>query len=155
MAQETSASLGPFFLFFPMPSSYCHLHHCLLSPLRPCPHFHPANSRSQQGAVVVVVSSFVVHHLRLRPLCPCLLFVVRRSPFHCPSSLAASTCNPPHEQWLAGLGWVLAVRRCSSITHPPCKQGLAAVGSPHPVLGRPRRGCAVLTPFRCYNIVYI
>jgi hypothetical protein len=68
----------------------------------------------------VVVSSFVVRHLRLRPPCPCLLFVVRRSPFHCPSSLAASTCNPPHEQWLAGLGWVLTVRCCSSITitHP-------------------------------------
>jgi len=67
-------------------------------------------------------SSFVFYHLRFRPPCPCLLFVVRRSPFHCPLSLAASTCNPPHEQWLAGLGWVLAIRRCSSITHPPCKQ---------------------------------
>ena len=164
MRKEKKLTYGPrdigvswaFFLFFPMPSSYCHLHHCPSSPLRPCPHFHPANSCSQQGAVVVVVSSFIVCRLHLHPPCPCLLFIVHCSPFHCPSSLAASTCNPPHEQWLTGLGWVLAVCCCSStITHPPCKQGLTAVGSPWPILGHPRHGCAILTPFRCYNIVYI
>jgi hypothetical protein len=144
------------FCFAPChPLTGCHLCHCPLFPLWPCPCFHPVNSHSQQGAVVVVVWSFIICHLHLHPPCPCLLFVVHHSTFHCPSLLAAGTCNPPHEQWLTGLGWVLAICCCSSITHPPCEQGLTTVGSPCPILGCPRHGCAILTLFHCYNIIYI
>ena len=93
-----------------------------LSPFPPCEQSFTAGCCGGGGVIIRRHSSFVVCHLRLCPPCPCLLFIVRCSPFHCPLSLAASTCNPPHEQWLAGLGWVLAIRHCSSITHPPCKQ---------------------------------
>jgi hypothetical protein len=154
MAQETLASLGPFFFVFHhavlllQPVSLSFVPPPTLSPFPPCEQSFTAGCCGGGGGVVFRCSSSSSSS-------PVSLSPVRRSPFHCPSSLAASTCNPPHEQWLAGLGWVLAVHRCSSIIHPPCKQGLAAVGSPRPVLGRPRHGCAVLTLFRCYNIVYI
>ena len=43
----------------------------------------------------------------LHPSGPCLLLVIGRSPSRFPSLSTASTCDPPHEQWLAGLGQVL------------------------------------------------
>jgi hypothetical protein len=91
--------------------------HCPSSPLWPCPCFNPKNSHWQRGAVVVVVhhsssSSFIFVVLLPLSLRSWLLFIIHHSPFHC-SSLAASTCDPPHKQWLTGLGWVTSAGHSS------------------------------------------
>jgi hypothetical protein len=103
-------------------------------------------------------SLFVVH----RPLfiVHCLLFVVRHLLFvvcHSPfvirrSPSAASTHDPPHKQWLAGLRWVLGHLSLSLLSAtmlllrcPPCSQRLAVVVWVG--VG------ALVAPFHCYNII--
>ena len=119
-------------------------------PLCPCPlalssrliapRLHPAgsHSRRQMGVLWWWWWWFVVRRSSLssaphgsssssslsslRPSGPCLLLVVGRSPSHFPSLSTASTCDPPHKQWLAGLGQVLGrslLCLLSSISYNP------------------------------------
>jgi hypothetical protein len=113
--------------------------HCRFPSPPPRPHIHPASSRLQQWVVVVVTCSPSSRHLwswlwwfgvhSCRPLVMCCLSFPAPCPC-CPSLLAAGTRNPPHEQWLVGLGRVLGVvvmvfpwffvRWLSSPDSPPC-----------------------------------
>jgi hypothetical protein len=73
------------------------------------PTIHPASSGSQGWGRVLGCRSF-------RSVHSCIL---SSPPLPSPScDVAVSTCDPPCEQWLAGLGWVLG-RTSSSVLHIP------------------------------------
>jgi len=128
---------------FPIPSSS-------FQPLCPCSPFPPC---SFTPCILVPCS--------LSSLCPYILVpcslvipLPLTSLFPIPSSLAASTCDPPHEQWLTGLGagaglflvvvlWLQSHPCCSSSHYPPYEQWLTAVAWVG--VGVPSGCCLVIT----------
>jgi hypothetical protein len=64
-------------------------------------------------------------------------------PFRCPSSSAASTHNPPHEQWLAGLGVGAGLFLLLGLLAHSCSGGW---GVPIVVAPSPRHYCSPFHP---------